>query len=223
MLRSRVQNMQSGGNVLQIVNGFKEMYGEAKRLGDSSTCASLNVQRDQSLKSTECRVRKSTISVGSPRMMYAGVLEKIKLFNELGMKSEEIGKDNRKVQVQCPIQCVQKEKSTVLTVCSAQKIQNDLQSDRSKMNVSTLMGEDLRYEVHGSVLSTGWLETSTVCLQCQEGDEARGDQLKLRSAKRDFPKLNFEKLEFALNAKTNGDSKICFGSKLMIISAGNST
>ena len=62
-------------------------------------------------ESTECRVRRCTISVGSPRMLCgAGVSEKIKMFNEFGMKSEEIGKDNRKVQVQCPIQCVQKEK-----------------------------------------------------------------------------------------------------------------
>ena len=69
------------------------------------------------------------------------------MLNEFGMKLEENGKDDREVQEQCPIHCVQKERSMILTVCSAEKITNVLQSDRSRMNESTLLGYDLRNEV----------------------------------------------------------------------------
>ena len=69
------------------------------------------------------------------------------MLNEFGMKLEENGKDDREVQEQCPIHCVPKERSMILTVCSAEKITNVLQSDRSRMNESTLLGYDLRNEV----------------------------------------------------------------------------
>ena len=122
------------------------------------------------------------------------------MLNEFGMKLEENGKDDREVQVQCPIQCVQKERNMISTVCSAEKIMNVLQSDRSRMNESTLLGYDLRNEVRFRKLFSKINRSTHIC------------NIYLRKAKKIFRKwkINQSTCFYDIHTLKNFDPENCF-------------
>ena len=57
----------------------------------------------------------------------------------------------------------------------------------------------------------------------RRGEEVQGFRLGLISAKRGFSKSKLKKINVDSKVKTMGDSNIILGSKIMLISAGNST
>ena len=95
-----------------------------------------------------------------------------------------------------------------------------VQKNVPKMNTEVMTVNDTK--VH-SVLSTGMLEGGAMFglpEHCKRVNEVQGDHTILKSAKGDS---SIWKLNFACEAKTMGDSKYLFESKLIKCSAGIST
>ena len=95
-LQKKVQKLQIGGKVLQKVSSYLEMLGEPVKLQ--------SLEGGQSWESTKCETTKSTKpstrNGGGPVMTSTGVESRIKLYDDLEVKSyENVGKKNE-VQVQ---------------------------------------------------------------------------------------------------------------------------
>ena len=190
-------------------------------LGELGKTMDMKVQSSEDGRSCES-TKSSTGSRGCPVMMSTIVEERIKLFDDLQLKSQGVCEDKNEVQVQLGrydgIQSTSMEKKECLPRDEIQCVQKIV----PKMNTEVMTVNDTK--VH-SVLSTGMLEGGAMFglpEHCKRVKQVQGDHTILKSAKGDSSiwKSNFD---FACEAKTMGASKFLFESKLMTYSAGLST
>ena len=178
----------------------------------------------QSWESTKCEATKSTKpstrNGGGPVMTSTGVESRIKLYDDLEVKSyENVGKKNE-VQVQLGVCDGNRSKyDEGHEVClSASKVQGDRMVVQKRKQECLNKNE---YEAH-SVISTGMKEeesTVSTLTHCKKVIEVHGVH-SIVSAKGDFINSKISDLKFACEAKTMGASILQFDSKLIELSAG---
>ena len=188
-------------------------------LGEPGKAIDMKVQSSEDGRSCES-TKSSTGSRGCPVMMSTIVEERIKLFDDLRLKSRGVCEDRNEVQVQLGrydgIQSTSMEKKECLPRDEIQCVQKNV----PKMNTEVMTVNDTK--VH-AVLSTGILEGGAMfglSEHCKRVNQVQGDHTILKSAKGDS---SIWKSNFACEAKTMGASKYLFESKLMTYSAGIST
>ena len=141
---------------------------------------------------TECGVTESTISStrsgGGPVMMSTIDEERIKLFDDLELKSQGMCENNNEVQVQLRSCDGNHSTSIEQEECLLRNKVQSVQQNVQKMNHEGLSMNNTEVR---SVLSTGMVEASTACTHthCKKVKEIESDHKVMKSTKGEFSKL----------------------------------